>query len=153
MLRRIAQVVDVETVEVDGEPPAVASPEVIMRATRRRFTAEYKARVLRDAAACSKAGEIGALLRREGLYASHLRSWREQQKAGGSTGLDRKRGRKANPDTAVSRERKASPSAAGSGATLSAPSHARGAGERTLDTQLGTLCRLLSHAGVCHAAR
>ena len=49
----------------------VPDPEVEARPKRRRFTAEYKARILRDAERCKKSGEIGGLLRREGLYASH----------------------------------------------------------------------------------
>lgn len=51
--------------------------EVIEKAKRRRFTAEYRQRILREAAACTKRGEIGALLRREGLYSSHLTIWRQ----------------------------------------------------------------------------
>jgi len=98
MLRKSDQAVDVQAVEVDSESPALANPEVMARPTRRRFTAEYKARVLREAGQCREPGEIGALLRREGLYASHLRSWRRQQKAEGPAGLSRKRGRKADPE-------------------------------------------------------
>jgi transposase len=52
--------------------------EVVEKATRRRFTAEYKRRILREAAGCKERGELGALMRREGLYASHLAKWREQ---------------------------------------------------------------------------
>ena len=59
-------------------PAARPSTEVVEKASRRRFTAEYKARILREVAACSKAGELGALLRREGLYSSHLFAWRSQ---------------------------------------------------------------------------
>ena len=51
------------------------NPEVLDRAKRRRFTAEYKLRIVPEAERCS-AGELGALLRREGLYSSHLASWR-----------------------------------------------------------------------------
>ncbi|MGH2743697.1 MAG: hypothetical protein ACRDN8_14725, partial [Thermoleophilaceae bacterium] len=51
-------------------------PELVERPRRRRFSAEYKLRVLREAEACSRPGEIGALLRREGLYTSHLSAWR-----------------------------------------------------------------------------
>jgi len=66
---------------------------VLERATRRRFTAEYKARIVREAAACHEAGGIGALLRREGLYTSHLSSWRKQIEQHGIDGLKaRKRG-------------------------------------------------------------
>src|SRR4030066_761493 len=56
--------------------------EVVAKATRRRFTGEYKLKVLREADACRKPGEIGALLRREGLYTSHLSMWRKQRGKG-----------------------------------------------------------------------
>ena len=56
--------------------------EVSTKAKRRRFTAEYKARVLREVESCTQAGEIGALLRREGLYSSHLTKWRVQAEQG-----------------------------------------------------------------------
>jgi transposase-like protein len=72
----------------------IADPELVERASRRRFTAEYKLRMLRETDACSRPGEIGALLRREGLYTSHLTAWRKQRDAGALAGLDRKRGRK-----------------------------------------------------------
>lgn len=61
--------------------------EVMAKATRRRFTAEYKRRVLREADACTEPGEIGALLRREGLYPSHLCLWRKQRRARELMGL------------------------------------------------------------------
>lgn len=68
-------------------------PELAERPRRRRFTAEYKLRVLREAAACTRHGEIGAMLRREGLYTSHLTAWRKQRDAGALQGLEpRKRG-------------------------------------------------------------
>jgi len=51
--------------------------EVREKAKRRRFTAEYRQRILREAAACTERGEVGALLRREGLYSSHLTIWRQ----------------------------------------------------------------------------
>ena len=51
-------------------------PEVVPKAERRRFGAEYKLRILAEADACTQRGEIGALLRREGLYRSHLDKWR-----------------------------------------------------------------------------
>ncbi|MBL8857137.1 MAG: transposase [Planctomycetes bacterium] len=62
------------------------------RATRRRFDAEYKARIVREADACKSPGEIGALLRREGLYSSHLSVWRKQVRRHGIEGLKKKRG-------------------------------------------------------------
>ena len=68
------------------------------RARRRRFTAEYKLQILRQADACSKPGEIGVLLRREGLYSSLLTEWRRQRERGSLQALDRPRGRpKADP--------------------------------------------------------
>ena len=57
------------------------------KATRRRFTAEYTLRVRREAHACAEPGEIGALLRREGLYSSHLCLWRKQRRARELMGL------------------------------------------------------------------
>lgn len=62
-------------------------PEVVERAKRRRFSAEYKERIVREAAACSEPGAIGALLRREGLYSSHLDAWRKQLRRHGTQGL------------------------------------------------------------------
>ena len=67
---------------------------------RRRFTAEYKERVLREADRCEKPGDLGALLRREGLYSSHLAKWRAQRSAGLKP---RKRGRKAKDTVTVKR--------------------------------------------------
>jgi transposase len=72
--------------------------EVLAKAKRRRFTLEYKRRILREADRCRKPGELGALLRREGLYSSHLSVWRaarEQGKLGGQG--TRKRGPEAKP--------------------------------------------------------
>ena len=73
---------------------AVADPELVERPRRRRFTAEYKLRVLREADSCSRPGEVGALLRREGLYSSLLSEWRKQREAGSLQALERPRGRK-----------------------------------------------------------
>lgn len=74
----------------------VADSEVSEKARRRRFSAEYKLRVLQEADACRESGEIGALLRREGLYSSHLAKWRRQRDEGTLQGLaPRKRGRKS----------------------------------------------------------
>ena len=61
--------------------------EVMAKPERRRFTAEYKLRILREADACSGRGEIGALLRREGLYSSNLTQWRKQRERGELEGL------------------------------------------------------------------
>ncbi len=72
-------------------PEQVPDPE-LKQPKRRRFDAEFKLAILKEADACKKQGEVGALLRREGLYSSHLSSWRRQRDAGE---LGRKRGRKA----------------------------------------------------------
>jgi len=70
-------------------------PEVVAKATRRRFTAEYKLRILRDAERQREPGAIGALLRREGLYSTHLSTWRRQRDHGALDALRaRPRGRK-----------------------------------------------------------
>lgn len=67
--------------------------EVSAKARRRQFTAEYKRKVLAEADACTKPGEIGALLRREGLYSSHLVEWRRARDTGALVGLaPKKRG-------------------------------------------------------------
>jgi transposase len=57
---------------------AVPNPEVTAKAMRRKFTAEYKLRILKEADACTKQGQVGALLRREGLYSSNLTAWRRR---------------------------------------------------------------------------
>src|SRR6266545_1550066 len=77
-----------------GGGRAAADPELVERPLRRRFSAEYKLRILREAEACTRPGEIGALLRREGLYTSHLSAWRKQRDAGALEALGRPRGRK-----------------------------------------------------------
>jgi transposase-like protein len=70
--------------------------EVLTKAERRRFTAEYKRRILKEADGCTKPGELGALLRREGLYSSLLATWRAARRRGELAGLaPRKRGPKA----------------------------------------------------------
>jgi transposase-like protein len=77
------------------EPDAVPVPpdsEVPARHARRRFTTAYKLEVLRRADACTRHGELGALLRKEGLYSSHLITWRQQREAGLTP---KTRGRKA----------------------------------------------------------
>lgn len=72
----------------------VPDPEVDARAKRRRFTAAYKVKVLRQADGCKGEGEIGALLRREGLYSSHLAAWRKLRDKGALWSLSRPRGRR-----------------------------------------------------------
>jgi len=76
----------------------VLDPEVTPKAKRRTFTPEYKLRILDEAAARHKPGERGALLRREGLYSSHLTHWRRELRDDARAGLQpKKRGRKADP--------------------------------------------------------
>lgn len=80
---------------VEVGPP---DPEVVVRAKRRTFTAEYSMSILRKADACTKPGQIGALLRREGLYSSHLAKWRQQRDEAAHGDFAKPRGRKpANP--------------------------------------------------------
>jgi transposase-like protein len=79
-----------------GSEEKVPDPEVVARPKRRQFTVEYKLRILKEADACKEPGEIGALLRREGLYSSHLVLWRRQREQAAHTQLrSRKRGPKA----------------------------------------------------------
>lgn len=83
-------------------PTNLPNPEVMPKAKRRTFTAGYKLWVLEEADKCRKQpGQLGRLLRREGLYSSHLTTWRRQREAGELAGLaPRKRGRKVNKDAA-----------------------------------------------------
>lgn len=75
-------------------PEGVPDPELVEQAKRRSFTAEYKARILAEADACTRPGEVGELLRREGLYTSHLTYWRKQRRDGALKELGQPRGRK-----------------------------------------------------------
>jgi transposase-like protein len=78
--------------------PAAPDPEVAERAARRRFSAQYKLQILRAADACAGAGAVGSLLRREGLYSSHLTTWRRQREEGSLAALAPKpRGRPPVP--------------------------------------------------------
>ena len=84
----------------NGEP--IPDPAVAEKPVRRRFTAEYKLRILCEADRCVESGQVGALLRREGLYSSHLTTWRQHRDEGTLAGLTpKRRGRKANPDAPV----------------------------------------------------
>ncbi len=72
---------------------------MVAKARRRQFSAAYKARILREADACRVAGGIGALLRREGLYSSHLTEWRRLRARGALEALAaKKRGKKSSRD-------------------------------------------------------
>jgi transposase len=84
----------------NGQP--IPDPAVRERPVRRRFTAEQKLRILREADLATAPGQLGALLRREGLYSSHLTTWRKQREEGTLAGLTpKRRGRKPNPDAAL----------------------------------------------------
>lgn len=80
-------------------------PEVIPIASRRQFTAQYKLRILEEADRCTAPGELGALLRREGLYSSYLSRWRQAQERGKLAGLSsKKRGPKPTSDPELEKE-------------------------------------------------
>lgn len=81
----------------NGKP--IPDPGVPEKPVRRRFTAEYKLRILQEADGCRESGQLGAFLRREGLYSSHLATWRQQRDEGTLAGLaPKRRGRKPSPD-------------------------------------------------------
>ena len=80
-----------QTDPTSGNGAVPPDPEVVEKPKRRRFTADYKHRILDEADACTEPGEVGALLRREGLYSSQLAAWRRQRKEGLKP---KKRGRK-----------------------------------------------------------
>ena len=85
-------------------PPVAPDAEVRERAARRRFTGEYKLQILREADECAGVGELGALLRREGLYSSHLTTWRRQREHGALVALaPKKRGRPTAPGSPLAR--------------------------------------------------
>jgi transposase len=82
-----------------GNGTPMPDPAVPEKPVRRRFTAEYKMRVLCEADRSTGPGQLGALLRREGLYSSHLNTWRQQREQGTLAGLaPRRRGPKVKPD-------------------------------------------------------
>jgi transposase-like protein len=91
-----------------ARPDPVPDPEVPEKATRRRFTAQYKLRILKQADACKgKPGALGKLLRREGLYSSLLSAWRRQRKQGELRALSpKKRGRKTSQKAKKSQREK-----------------------------------------------
>jgi len=82
-----------------GNEKCMPDPAVLEKPVRRRFLVEYKLRILQEADRCTVSGQLGALLRREGLYSSILSTWRQQRDEGTLVGLTpKRRGRKANPD-------------------------------------------------------
>lgn len=93
---------------LEGKRSAAAppDPEVIDKPIRRRFTSEYKLRIVEEADRCTKPGEVGRLLRREGLYTSHLTSWRKAARTGSLKALSKKRGRKSERNPLEEKVRK-----------------------------------------------
>jgi transposase len=76
-------------------------PEVVPKAAKRQYSAEYKRRILQEYEACTEPGGRGALLRREGLYSSNITNWRRQRERGELAGLAaQKRGPRADPQAA-----------------------------------------------------
>jgi transposase-like protein len=88
-----------------GHPETMPDPEVPERPARRRFTAEYKLRIVEEASALTEPGAIGALLRREGLYSGHLVDRRRQYRLGALSSLARPRGRPQPHPLAAENER------------------------------------------------
>ena len=76
---------------------AAPDPETPEKPQRRRFSAGYKLDILERAEACEASGEVGRLLRREGLYSSHLTAWRKARREGSLAALSKRRGRKLKP--------------------------------------------------------
>ena len=88
-----------------NERPDVPDPEVVPLAERRRCTAEEKLRIIEEADRCTEPGEIGTLLRREGIYSSYLSRWRRARDRGQLTALrPQQRGPKRATDVALARE-------------------------------------------------
>jgi transposase-like protein len=97
---RSGEVANAAGASAPGIRPPVPDSEVIARPRRRSFTAEYRRSILDQADAAQDAGAVGFLLRREGLYSSHLATWRRQRKQGGIDALTPK---KRGPKVVVSR--------------------------------------------------
>ena len=103
--RRATGISSTAALRASGTKTVVPNPEVPEKASRRSYTAEYKRRILREAEGCKERGQVGALLRREGLYSSNLTAWRHQVERGTLDALSsKKRGPKARkPDPSVRR--------------------------------------------------
>lgn len=85
----------------ENASPPLPDPEVVPQAKRRTFSVTYKLRILDEVDRCTVRGEIGAILRREGLYSSHLTDWRRQRDTGELQARQpRRRGPKPNPEAA-----------------------------------------------------
>ena len=107
--RREAERSEADRSFTDARPVAIprSNPEVVAQAKRRRFTAEYKLRILQEVDAAKGSGGVGALLRREGLYSSLLATWRREREAGMRQALSpHKRGPKSKYDPVVEENKK-----------------------------------------------
>ncbi len=94
-----------ERMESTEKQLATPSVEVQEKPERRRFAAEYKLRILAETDGCTEMGQVGELLRREGLYSSLLSTWRRQREEGVLAGLTpKRRGRKAKPKNPLTEE-------------------------------------------------
>jgi transposase len=82
---------------------SVPDPQVSEKTRRRQFSAKYKLDILEEADSCTQQGEVGSLLRREGIYSSHLSNWRKQRDAGALAALSKPRGRKPRSDSGDTR--------------------------------------------------
>lgn len=88
------------TAEEEKSAQSPPNPEVLPKPKRQRFTAAYKLRILQETESCTESGQVGQILRREGLYASHLTKWRQQRQEGALKSLSsNKRGRKPKTET------------------------------------------------------
>ena len=103
--RRATGISSTAALRRSGVKTVVPNPEVPEKANRRSYTAEYKRLILRETEVCKERGQVGALLRREGLYSSNLTAWRHQVERGTLDALSsKKRGPKARkPDPSVRR--------------------------------------------------
>lgn len=89
------------TDEQNSKPEERTETEVVVKPKRRQHSAEYKLRILRELDECAGKGEVGAILRREGLYSSLISKWREQREQGSLNGLSgQRRGPKVDPNAA-----------------------------------------------------
>ena len=84
-----------------GRARPTPDPEVVAKPKRRQFTAEYRLRILEEADRCTQPGEVGRLLRREGLYSSHLTAWRKARRKGLAAGVGREEGAARNRPNAT----------------------------------------------------
>src|SRR4051812_18684900 len=123
-------------------PAGVRDPELVERAKRRTFTAKYKLEILEQADACTRPGEIGELLRREGLYTSHLTAWRKQRRNGALKELGRPQGAQAGRPSRP-RDRGAAPSRRARGGRASEGQE----GHRDPGKRLGALGADARHRG------